>query len=56
MKKTINLILAILTAVIYISVIIMKAFTSINIVDSSFTIISMLFTISEILFINSLRK
>lgn len=47
MKKKANLILAIISALVYASVIIMKFFTQIDIPTSSFMIITLLFIISE---------
>lgn len=47
MKKKANLILAIISALVYVSVIIMKFFTQIDIPTSSFMIITLLFIISE---------
>lgn len=51
MKKKINLILAIAFAVVYISVIVMKFFTQIDVPDSSFVVITLLFIICERQFI-----
>ncbi len=56
MKKKTNLILAIASAIVYISVIIMKFFTQIDIPDSSFVYISLLFIISERQFINVMKS
>ena len=47
MKKKANLILAIISALVYASVIIMKFFTQIDIPTSSFMIITLLFIMSE---------
>ncbi len=55
MKKKINLILAIFSVVIYISVIIMKFFTNIDIPNGSFVLVTLLFIISESQFANTLR-
>ncbi len=56
MKKKTNLILALASAIVYISVIIMKFFTQIDIPDSSFVCISLLFIISEGQFINAMKS
>lgn len=55
MNKAFNLILAIIAAIVFVSVIIMKFHTSINISDGSFIIITLLFIICEGQFLNSLR-
>lgn len=55
MKKKTNLILSIASVIVYISVIIMKFFTQIDIPDSSFVYISLLFIISEGQFIRALK-
>lgn len=54
MKGQINLILAIASAVVYISVIIMKFFTTIDIANGSFIIVTLLFIISMSQFISAL--
>ena len=56
MKKKINLILAIVLAVIYISVIIMKFFTNIDIPNGSFILMTLLFIISESQFVSTLKS
>lgn len=55
MKKKIDLVLSIASVIVYISVIIMKFFT-IEIPDSSFVCISLLFIISEGQFIRALKS
>lgn len=56
MKKKTNLVLSIASVTVYISVIIMKFFTQIDIPDSSFVCISLLFIISEGQFIRALKS
>lgn len=56
MKRRINMILEIISVVVYISVIIMKFFTTIDIPDSSFVIMSLLFIISAGQFGNAVKS
>lgn len=56
MKKKTNLILAIASVIVYVSVIIMKFFAQIDIPDSSFVCISLLFIISEGQFVSALKS
>lgn len=56
MKKKTNLILATASVIVYISVIIMKFFTQIDIPDSSFVCISLLFIISEGQFVSAVKS
>ena len=54
MKGQINLILAIASVVVYISVIIMKFFTTVDIPNGSFIVVTLLFIISLRQFISAL--
>lgn len=56
MQKKANFILAIASVIVYIIVVIMKFFTQINIPDSSFVCITLLFIISARQFISALKS
>ena len=55
MNRIISLVLAVITALVYVGVIIMKFYTPIDIPNGSFIVITLLVIISEGQFINSLH-